>query len=45
MAQQAAQNGWGIIGVMLESFLVGGQRELTDRSHLTLGQAGTDACK
>ena len=29
---------------MLESFLVDGRRDFTDRSGLTLGQSITDAC-
>ena len=34
----------GIIGVMLESFLVDGRQDLTDRADLTAGQSITDAC-
>ena len=34
----------GIIGVMLESFLVDGRQELTDRDRITAGQSITDAC-
>ena len=44
VAEQVAAGQPGIIGVMLESFLVDGRRELTDRGHLTLGQSITDAC-
>jgi 3-deoxy-7-phosphoheptulonate synthase len=29
---------------MLESFLVDGRQDLTDPSHLTVGQSITDAC-
>jgi 3-deoxy-7-phosphoheptulonate synthase len=34
----------GIIGVMLESFLIDGRQELADPGHLTPGQSITDAC-
>jgi 3-deoxy-7-phosphoheptulonate synthase len=34
----------GIIGVMLESFLVAGRQDFTDRAALTPGQSITDAC-
>ncbi|HZG65654.1 MAG TPA: 3-deoxy-7-phosphoheptulonate synthase [Herpetosiphonaceae bacterium] len=44
IADQVAAGEPGIIGVMLESFLVDGRQELTDRSRLTVGQSITDAC-
>ena len=34
----------GIIGVMLESFLVDGRQDLSDGARLTAGQSITDAC-
>src|SRR5215218_1032749 len=44
IADQVAAGEPGIIGVMLESFLVDGRQELTERSPLTAGQSITDAC-
>jgi 3-deoxy-7-phosphoheptulonate synthase len=44
IADQIAAGEAGIIGVMLESFLVDGRQDLTDRRHLTVGQSITDAC-
>src|SRR5215212_4796520 len=44
IADQVASGEAGIIGVMLESFLVDGRQDLTDPSHLTVGQSITDAC-
>ena len=44
VAAQVAAGETGIIGVMLESFLVEGRQELTDRSQLTYGQSITDSC-
>jgi 3-deoxy-7-phosphoheptulonate synthase len=44
IAEQVAAGEPGIIGVMLESFLVDGRQELTDRNLLTDGQSITDAC-
>ena len=44
MAEQVAPGEPGIIGVMLESFLVDGRQELGDRSRLVYGQSITDAC-
>ena len=41
--QVAAGNG-AIVGVMLESFLVGGRQEIGDGTGLTYGQSITDAC-
>jgi 3-deoxy-7-phosphoheptulonate synthase len=44
IADQVAAGEPSIIGVMLESFLVDGRQDLTDRSRLTIGQSITDAC-
>jgi 3-deoxy-7-phosphoheptulonate synthase len=44
VAEQVAAGESGIIGVMLESFLVDGRQELTDPSHLAFGQSVTDGC-
>jgi 3-deoxy-7-phosphoheptulonate synthase len=44
VAEQIATGEVGIIGMMLESFLVDGRQELTDRGSLTEGQSITDAC-
>ena len=44
IADQVAAGEPGIIGVMVESFLVDGRQDLTDRSRLTVGQSITDAC-
>jgi 3-deoxy-7-phosphoheptulonate synthase len=44
VAAQIAQGEPGIIGVMLESFLVDGRQDLKDRKHLVYGQSITDAC-
>jgi 3-deoxy-7-phosphoheptulonate synthase len=44
VASQVAQGEAGIIGVMLESFLVEGRQDLKDRRHLVYGQSITDAC-
>jgi 3-deoxy-7-phosphoheptulonate synthase len=44
VASQVAQGEAGIIGVMLESFLVEGRQGLKDRQHLVYGQSITDAC-
>jgi phospho-2-dehydro-3-deoxyheptonate aldolase len=44
VADQVASGEPDIIGVMLESFLVDGRQDLTDPSHLTVGQSITDAC-
>jgi phospho-2-dehydro-3-deoxyheptonate aldolase len=43
VADQVASREPGIIGVMLESFLVDGRQDLTERSRLTAGQSITDA--
>src|SRR6516162_7626472 len=44
LAEQVAGGERGIIGVMLESFLVGGRQEPGDPATLTYGQSVTDAC-
>ncbi len=44
IAAQVAAGERGIIGVMLESFLVDGCQDLVDRSSLVYGQSITDAC-
>jgi len=44
IAAQVAQGEGGIIGVMIESFLVDGRQELLDRARLVYGQSITDAC-
>jgi 3-deoxy-7-phosphoheptulonate synthase len=44
IAAQVADGERGIVGVMIESFLVGGRQELADRSRLVYGQSVTDAC-
>ncbi len=44
VAAQVAAGEAGIIGVMMESFLVDGRQELVDRSRLVYGQSITDAC-
>ncbi|MGI8857656.1 MAG: 3-deoxy-7-phosphoheptulonate synthase [Thermomicrobiales bacterium] len=44
VAAQIAGGEMGIIGLMMESFLVDGRQDLVDRSLLTYGQSVTDAC-
>ncbi len=44
VAQQVAEGGSGIFGVMLESFLVGGRQDKKDGEELAYGQSITDAC-
>lgn len=44
IAEQVAAGEPGIIGVMLESFLVDGRQALTNPSSLTFGQSITDGC-
>ncbi len=41
---QVAHGETGIVGVMMESFLVDGRQDLKDRRHLVYGQSITDAC-
>jgi 3-deoxy-7-phosphoheptulonate synthase len=44
VAQQAAAGERGVIGLMLESFLVAGRQNPGDPATLTYGQSVTDAC-
>lgn len=44
LAEQVAGGEHGIVGVMLESFLVAGRQEPGDPATLTYGQSVTDAC-
>jgi 3-deoxy-7-phosphoheptulonate synthase len=44
IAAQVAQGERGIVGVLLESFLVGGRQELRDGVPLVYGQSITDSC-
>ena len=44
VAGQIAQGELGIIGMMLESFLVDGRQDLGDPARLMYGQSITDAC-
>jgi 3-deoxy-7-phosphoheptulonate synthase len=44
VAAQVAQGERGIIGVMMESFLVDGRQDLVDKTRLVYGQSVTDAC-
>ena len=44
VATQVAQGEPGIIGMMMESFLIDGRQELGDPTRLTYGQSITDAC-
>ena len=44
LAAQIAEGQRGVIGVMIESFLVEGRQELGDPARLTYGQSITDAC-
>jgi len=44
VAAQLGQGELGIVGMMMESFLVDGRQELRDRSSLAYGQSITDAC-
>jgi 3-deoxy-7-phosphoheptulonate synthase len=44
VAAQVAQGEMGIIGMMMESFLVEGRQDLTDPRRLTYGQSITDGC-
>jgi 3-deoxy-7-phosphoheptulonate synthase len=41
---QVARGNHAIVGVMLESFLVGGRQEVVEGVQLTHGQSITDAC-
>ncbi len=44
LADQIAAGEQGIVGVMLESFLLAGRQELRDPASLVFGQSITDAC-
>jgi 3-deoxy-7-phosphoheptulonate synthase len=44
IAEQVAGGDEAIVGVMLESFLVGGNQSVGDGSNLTYGQSITDKC-
>ena len=44
LAAQVARGEAGILGVMLESFLVNGRQDLTNGGPLVYGQSVTDAC-
>ena len=44
LARQVEGGTRGIMGIMLESFLVGGNQSVRPRSELTPGQSITDAC-
>jgi 3-deoxy-7-phosphoheptulonate synthase len=44
IARQVAAGNRAIFGVMIESFLVAGRQEITDRSQMTFGQSVTDGC-
>jgi 3-deoxy-7-phosphoheptulonate synthase len=44
LAEQVAQGQRGIVGLLMESFLVEGRQDMNSRSHLVYGQSVTDAC-
>lgn len=44
IADQLASGETGIMGVMLESFLIDGRQDLTERANLVPGQSVTDSC-
>ena len=44
VAAQIAQGEAGIIGMMMESFLIDGRQDLSDPTRLVYGQSITDAC-
>ena len=44
VAAQVAQGEAGIVGLMMESFLVDGRQDLTDPTQLVYGQSITDGC-
>jgi 3-deoxy-7-phosphoheptulonate synthase len=44
VADQVSGGEAGIIGVLMESFLVDGRQDLVDKSQLTYGQSITDTC-
>ena len=44
VAAQVAEGQTGIIGLLMEGFLVEGRQDLTDRASLVYGQSVTDSC-
>jgi len=44
LAGQVAAGNWGIVGVMIESFLVAGRQDLGGSEQLIYGQSITDGC-
>jgi len=44
IAEQVAGGEAGIIGLLMESFLVDGRQELVDKAQLVYGQSITDSC-
>jgi len=44
LAEQVAQGSTGVVGLMLESFIVGGRQDNGSSAELTYGQSITDAC-
>lgn len=44
IAEQIANGERGIVGLLLESFLVDGKQQFIDRDHLVYGQSITDSC-
>jgi 3-deoxy-7-phosphoheptulonate synthase len=44
LAEQIAQGQSGIVGVLIESFLVEGRQDMAERAKLVYGQSITDAC-
>jgi 3-deoxy-7-phosphoheptulonate synthase len=44
IARQVATGSRSIFGVMIESFLVSGRQEISERSSMTFGQSVTDGC-
>jgi 3-deoxy-7-phosphoheptulonate synthase len=44
IARQVAAGSRSIFGVMIESFLVSGRQEISERSSMTFGQSVTDGC-
>jgi 3-deoxy-7-phosphoheptulonate synthase len=44
IARQVAAGSRVIFGVMIESFLVAGRQEISERGHMTFGQSVTDGC-
>src|SRR5206468_2106449 len=44
IGKQVAQGETGIVGLMMESFLVDGRQDLRDPARLVYGQSVTDAC-